>query len=135
MVMKRLVVFFIVLVSFSAKADTIYLCNAYSGGSFWSQAVCSKHSALIDRIVNVPSGLPFDQQVSVAQQSRSSATATQAVPVTTAQVIDGRTECPSLASQITNLDSMARQPQSGQTQDWIRGEKTRLRDLQRKLQC
>ncbi|MEO7128944.1 MAG: hypothetical protein ABI040_08810 [Rhodoferax sp.] len=46
---------------------TIYLCKAYSGGSFWSSSHCNLHSALIDRMVSVPSTLPFDQQVALAE--------------------------------------------------------------------
>ena len=46
---------------------TIYLCKAYNGGTFWSSSHCNQHRALIDRMVSVPSTLPFDQQVALAE--------------------------------------------------------------------
>ncbi len=46
-----------------------------------------------------------------------------------------KAECTALDRQIESLDSMARQPQSGQMQDWIRGERAKARDKQFKLRC
>jgi len=42
-----------------ATNDTLYLCKAYSGGTFWSNDQCTKQQALIERIVAVPDGLPL----------------------------------------------------------------------------
>jgi hypothetical protein len=53
------------------KPGTIYRCRSYSGGFFWAQAHCSQHKALIDRIASVPVGMPFQQQVDVAEGERS----------------------------------------------------------------
>ena len=64
----------------------------------------------------------------------------QALPIS-AQVNPGpdyaatKAECTALDLQIKSLDSMARQPQSGQTQDWIRGERAKARDRQFRLRC
>jgi hypothetical protein len=44
-------------------------------------------------------------------------------------------ECRSIDAQVTSLDVMARQPQSGQMQDWIRAERKRLRDSQFQIPC
>jgi hypothetical protein len=44
-------------------------------------------------------------------------------------------ECKSIEAQVASLDSMARQPQSGQSQDGIRTERKRLRDLQVQIPC
>jgi hypothetical protein len=44
-------------------------------------------------------------------------------------------ECESLNKHIDWLDSMARQPQSGQKQDWIRQERRKARDRQIAIQC
>lgn len=54
---------------------TIYLCKAYSGGSFWSSAHCGTQQALIDRMATVPNGMPFDQQVQIAEAQRVAAMA------------------------------------------------------------
>lgn len=48
------------------KPGTIYKCKSYSGGSFWAQAHCSQHNAVIERIASVPIGMPFQQQVDIA---------------------------------------------------------------------
>ena len=44
-------------------------------------------------------------------------------------------ECDSLNKHIELLDSMARQPQSGQTQDWITQERRKTRDRQFAIRC
>jgi hypothetical protein len=59
--------------STGASAATLYLCKAYNGGTFWASAPCAQYKALIERIESVPDGLPFDQQVNLAEQSRSAA--------------------------------------------------------------
>lgn len=65
-------IFALIGCSFSHSA-TIYLCDAYAGGSFWSSAVCSSQKAVIDRTATVPDGMPFLQQVEIAEQQRSAA--------------------------------------------------------------
>lgn len=116
---------------------TIYHCKNYSGGTFWAQAHCAQHNALIDRIASVPAGLPFEQQVDIAEQQRQAAArniAIQNVPVPAA-VPSNKAECQGLDKQVEHLDAMARQPQSGQMQDWIRGERQKARDRQFALRC
>ena len=133
------VVFALLLLPLVSEAGSIYLCKAYSGGVFWSQAHCRVHNALIESIVSVPESLPFDQQVNLAQQQRNP---TPAGSTTTVNTVAERSaaenrlsECKNLDARITQLDSMARQPQSGQTQDWIRGERKTARDRQFSLRC
>ena len=46
-----------------------------------------------------------------------------------------KAECVALEERIKYLDSLARQPQSGQTQDWIRSERKKARDRQFGIQC
>jgi hypothetical protein len=128
-----------------AHAATIYLCKAYSGGTFWASAPCAQFKALIERIESVPDGLPFDQQVNLAEQSRSAAARLAAPPAqnttTTTTVInnyaepDHASECKALNARIAQLDAMARQPQSGPTQDWIAAEKKKARDRQFRVRC
>jgi hypothetical protein len=122
---------------------TIYLCKDYSGGTFWASNHCNQHGALIDRMVSVPEGIPFEQQVQIAQQRRqvleSSSTTTttvhtSSVPQASAAAAS-KALCESLDSRVNELDSMARQPQSGQMQDWIRTERQKTRDEQFRLRC
>jgi hypothetical protein len=122
-----------------AHSGSIYLCRAYSGGTFWAQAHCNQHSALIERIVSVPDSLSFEQQVKLAEQQRAPINNTHTV-INTATINDSSatnriSECKALDAQITQFDAMARQPQTGQMQDWISGEKKKARDRQFQIHC
>lgn len=128
------------LVPASVHAASLYMCRSYGGGTFWSSATCSTHNALIERIVNVPDNLPFDQQVQLGEQARSDARRLTAAPainhtVVTNNAQNTRNECASISERIQYLDSLARQPQSGQTQDQISEERKQLRDRQFRIQC
>jgi len=117
---------------------TIYHCKNYSGGTFWAQAHCSQHNALIDRIASVPAGMPFDQQVTMAEQQRQAAARAvrmESAPLAAAVAPSNKSECMLLDSRVNELDAMARQPQSGATQDWIRAERQKARDRQFALRC
>ncbi|HBE90691.1 MAG TPA: hypothetical protein DDW41_05795 [Candidatus Andersenbacteria bacterium] len=131
--------FVVALLPLWAHSGSIYLCRAYSGGTFWAQAHCNQHNALIERIVSVPDSMPFDQQVKLAEQQRapmnSTTTVTRTTTINDSSATNRLSECKALDAQITNFDSMARQPQSGQMQDWISGEKKKARDRQFYLKC
>ena len=116
---------------------TLYHCKAYSGGTFWANTHCNQHQALIDRLVEVPARLAFSQQVEMAEGERRSAAALQSPPpaVFQAPVASNRGACDALAQQIRHWDALARQPQSAQTQDWIRVERHKTRDRQWSLGC
>ena len=49
--------------------------------------------------------------------------------------IDRRSECAALARHIDRLDAQARQPQSGQMQDWISERRHQARGRQFQLRC
>ncbi|MBK6005591.1 hypothetical protein JJB11_05755 [Ramlibacter ginsenosidimutans] len=118
---------------------TIYLCRGYSGGSFWASDHCNQHKPLIERIASVPAGLPFEQQVALAEQQHQ-AMAAPATGVTTTVVsapagLPDPALCTSLDARVNQLDAMARQPQSGSMQDWNRQERQKARDEQFRLHC
>ena len=46
-----------------------------------------------------------------------------------------KAECAWLDAHIKHLDDLARQPQSGQMQDWIREERKKARDRQFRIRC
>lgn len=125
------------LLSLPSAAGTLYLCKAYSGGTFWAQAHCSQHSALIESMVSVPDSLPFDQQVRLAEQQRAPATTTTITNtvIQNSSGSDRQSECKALDGQITQYDALARQPQSGQMQDWITSKKRTARDRQFQIKC
>lgn len=58
-----------ILMTPTSYGATIYRCKSYEGGVFWSSGPCSEHRALIDRMATVPDGMPFQQQVNVAEQA------------------------------------------------------------------
>jgi len=135
--MKRLF-FLVCLIPMLSNSASLYLCRSYGGGTFWASTHCNQHNALIERIVSVPDGMPFDQQVKLAEQQRQPTTTTNTYTNT---VINNSaaprkaTECTALNNAITQLDAMARQPQSGPMQDWITKEKKKTRDRQFRLGC
>lgn len=125
-----------------AQDATIYLCKSYAGGTFWSNAHCRQHNALIERIVSVPNGLPFQQQVDLAEQDRAAAAALTAPPTrsrsTNAQATAASSkqiECKALEQEIANWDAQARLPQSGRMQDWIASQREKARTRQFRLRC
>lgn len=136
--MKRLLLA-LALLPFASHAGTIYLCKAYSGGTFWAQAHCGTHNALIESIVSVPDNMPFKQQVALAEQQRRPTPASTTTTVNTvaepSAAQQHQAECRSLDAHVNHLDSLARQPQSGAMQDWIRGERKKARDRQFGLRC
>lgn len=128
------------LISWDASGATIYLCKAYSGGTFWSSSHCSQKKALIERIVSVPDGMPFDQQVQLGEQDRANAARLRAPPLPAVQSTGqsaGRNDitCEALKAHIASIDARARMPQSAQTQDRLRMEKRKLQGQSARLGC
>lgn len=117
-----------------ANADSIYLCRAYSGGTFWASIHCNQHNALVERIVSVPDGMPFDQHVNIGNQRvqpTSRSTTTTTIINNGAPAAQGKqAECAALDARIKALDAQARQPQTGQSQDRISAERRKARDRQ-----
>jgi hypothetical protein len=137
--MKRALLLFLLPMA-SAHGASIYLCKGYDGGTFWAQAHCNQHRAHIDRIVSVPEGLPWDQQVNIGEQQLREIRAQQhrdqaaALTVISSQPVSNG-ECMALDQRLTQLREMARQPQSGQSHDWIRSEEKVARDRQFAIRC
>jgi hypothetical protein len=120
---------------------TIYLCKAYDGGTFWAQAHCNQHKALIERIAHVPENLPFDQKVALASAQQRNAAQAAIVPISAtdptviSQAAATKTRCAALDEGIKRIDDQARQPQSGQSQDWLAARRKELRDEQFRIPC
>lgn len=89
---------------------TIYMCKS-PARIFWAQAHCSTHGGTVERTMRVSDGLSWDDQVAQAEN------------------------CLALDRKVNELDAMARQPQTGQTQDWIRQERKKARDQQVGASC
>jgi hypothetical protein len=138
----------------AAQADSLYLCKAYSGGSFWSREPCGQHQALIERIVSVPDGLSLQQQVRLGEQARAEgqrlaqspgAAATGQAPRGSGKpsartqgakaAPDHSTECAALQSRVDKLDAQAHQAQSGTKQDKLTEQRRKLREKQARAGC
>ncbi|MEK8047445.1 hypothetical protein [Ideonella margarita] len=123
------------------QAASLYLCKDYSGNQFWSNGHCNRNRAHIERIVSVPDGMPFEDQVSVAR--RSVAELTRPLPVASPGGIIGiqsgpvpgsERECDALLDRIRTLDSMRheiRPPLSldeiAQRKQWAEARRASLR--------
>src|SRR6218665_2855560 len=140
----RAVVFLLTTVSVASHAGTIYLCKSYAGGAFWSSGHCQQHKALIERIVPVPDGIPFSQQVALGEQARAEGARLAAPPQSYAvpagqqpqQAQQGnKSACQSVDDQIRANDARARQLQSAAEQDRLAREKRALISARMNLNC
>jgi len=105
---------------------------------------CGQQKATIDRIAEVPDNMAWEQQVAMAQQQRDAAAALaprsqqqingMAAPATETRQ-DKRAECRALSEQVNQIDALARQGQSAQSQQQLRERRQALRDQQFRLGC
>jgi hypothetical protein len=133
----------LVVATGSLEAAEIFHCRAYSGGEFWSSRHCNHQQASLLRIVTVPDGMTFEQQVQLGEQARQQGENLQRAanqpPAVSIQRPQGSAnpavECGALDNYVRQLDAMARQPQNAQSQDRITQERKRVRDRQVQLRC
>jgi ABC-type hemin transport system ATPase subunit len=127
------------LLSASAGAATVYLCEAYGGGQFWSSQHCNQLQSHIKRLAEVPDRLPFEQQVALARQVQWQEAQSQApqgaISLSGPSKSEQAAECQALERHIQYLDERARQPLSGAEQDRISAAKRLLRDRQFEQRC
>jgi len=83
-----------------AAAATVYHCRAYAGGEFFSSRHCGSQSAVILGAYNVPSTMPFNQQVDIAkQQIQQNSGVTQREIAST----EKRTQCATVNEELLRL--------------------------------
>jgi hypothetical protein len=118
---------------------TLFLCQSYGGGKFWTREHCSTRSALIDRMETVPADLAFDQQVEMARGQRDRGQALAAPPVQTVQPRPAgptmKQRCEALDKHIRYLDQLARAGGSAAYMDWVANERKQGRDEQFRIRC
>jgi len=119
----------------------IFLCVSNSGGRFWSSEHCRERGAQIDRIESVPAGVPWDQQVQIADQQTRQGYAIQrqnmaqrggATAGTTGR---DPSRCAYFNQQVEYYDRLARQPQSSSSQASIAERRKEIRDQQFRAGC
>lgn len=95
----------------------------------------------MDRMESVPAGLPWEQQVRIAQGQRDATTRmveSQRTP-TPAQLQHQANaiaqQCAALSEEVARWDATARRALSGQYQDYVRQRRQAARDRQFALGC
>ncbi len=95
-------------------------------------------------MTTVPDGMPFSQQVELAKAAKAEGDrlAAPPAPVNSGPQLPSATtgagsawECKALAQEIRAVDAVARQPQTGPTQDRLTAQRRAARDRQRALGC
>ena len=122
---------------------TIYLCKAYSGGSFWSDKTCGTQRATIDRMTSVPASLPFEQQVAIARGEAQEAAklyeqphSTRAAAIESAPRDFRRSSiCDLYDQQVRDLDAEARRPLHAIRQDQIRTDRMNVMSARARERC
>lgn len=119
----------------------VYLCVSNSGARFWSSEHCRERSAQIERIESVPGGLPWAEQVQIADQQTRQGYAVQRQAMeqrgasTAGTTGRDASRCADFNQQVEYYDRMARQPQSGASQSWIAERRKEVRDQQFRAGC
>lgn len=122
----------------SASTTTLYRCKAYSGVVFWSSSHCNQKKALVDRLVEVPRGLSFKQQIVAAERSlprRQERVRQVQRQVANPPARSKQEACDALEKTIAKIDARTRQPLSASEQDHWRGKRKVARDQQFALRC
>lgn len=125
----------------SGGSAQVFLCVSNQSGRFWSSNHCRERGALVERIESVPAGLPWDQQVKIADQQTRQGYAVQRQVMdqrgpSTAGVTSGdSSRCAHFNQQVEYYDRLARQPQSGASQSWIAERRKDARDAQFRARC
>lgn len=120
--------------------ETLYLCQAYGGGQFWTRQHCRQRDALVERMESVPSGMPFEQQVELGRQRLAQSRARTEAPALTSggqatQPAARAGRCSYLDDRVRQLDAMARAGGHAGYMDWIADERKKTRDEQFRLRC
>ena len=122
-----------------AKNQEIYLCRSNRSSFHWSSATCASQGWMVERIALVPRGIPFSQQVVIAQGQRDQAHA-NAVEATmnfgpSAAVVSNQSECKGLDDWVKQLDEMGRKGSRYYNLDWVREQRREARDKQFRMRC
>ena len=107
-------------------ASTLEIVPAPDPGNRQSARGATQPNA--SQIADPPGAQRFQTPADDAAQAAATAQAQQLVA-------SRRAECQQLDDVVRKLDSQARQPSSGQTQDWIRNQRTDARSRQFALHC
>lgn len=109
------------------NGKTLYSDNACPQGVIGKQVVTKTDHNLMTSLTAA--------QIAASDRIQPIAPSISAAAPTGGSPSSNATECKALDDHIKYLDAMARQPQSGQMQDWIKDQRKRDRDRQFALHC
>ena len=84
---------------------------------------------------NLVAGLTPKQMAAAATAISAAPSAAPNISIAPRASGSNADECQRIDAEIIQLDAMARQPQSGQMQDWISQHRKELRDRQFRIRC
>lgn len=109
-----------------------------NGTTSYGDAACAQGAKSTQVITkanhNLLAGLT-PAQMAAANQIKAAPPAVPYVNDSPRAAVSNADECKSIDAEITQLDAMARQPQSGQMQDWISQQRKERRDRQFRIRC
>jgi hypothetical protein len=110
------------------------------GRVVYTDEVCPSHAERKDLDIKYSGGVQgvsrqLVNQTMARSQAQRDMENSSAAPRVSSLENPNKKNCDLTSQQIANLDSEARQPISGQRQDWIRAEKVRLNSLQSSYKC
>ena len=109
-----------------------------NGRTSYGDAACPQGSVSSQVTTRANHNLMAAVRPTAASPTEATATTQHIIQVQTSSISDAavkKTECDWLDSQIKHWDSMARQPQGAQMQDWIREQRKQARDRQFRIRC
>jgi hypothetical protein len=121
-----------------SQQSGIFKC-VVAGRVVYSDVECPSKSAQRNLVLNDSAGFVSPLKESVEHltvgQVADKTEYKQQAPVQIATAGSHKMECEALEKYIQGIDSSARQPQSGQTMDWLRQERTKATDRKFVLHC
>lgn len=114
-----------VLLTGVANAAEIYRCKTYQGGTYWSSERCQKSNGIMVDIVQVPSGMSFQEQARMADQVYNAKEARQR---SESQAYARSNECAAVDAELQQIWSRYKDGQFNQA-DQIGRDQIRTREL------
>lgn len=112
-----------------ADKTTIYLCKAYNGRAFWTTQNCyARGGATVERTVDVPRELSWDEQVRMAEGARIAAEGLQRTPTRRRahRAPVASSHCTALAQALQTNESALRAGGSARRMDKLTAQRHQL---------
>lgn len=120
----------------TANTQTVTKC-VVNGKTSYGDSACPQGAVKTQVTTRADQNLMTAMRPAAVMQTEEAASQPAAVARSTPSpdAAAKKAECQALNAQIEHLDSMSRQPQSAQMQDWVKDERKKARDQQFRLPC